>query len=158
MILDPTTPIGRVRLRVADYSDLPLLPDEVYQATLDELNGSLVKASVRIASYILGMLTSQTHQKLSQIEVFGAEWYSNYKDFLRTTILNPNFMDMTPMPFVAQVTDQLGHVVDLPLVQFQKDWNNNFITTLQSTDMHLMALPPSTIPNDPFNILGGVNG
>jgi hypothetical protein len=29
-ILDPTSPIGKMRLRVGDFSDLPLMPDSVY--------------------------------------------------------------------------------------------------------------------------------
>ena len=156
MVIDPTSPVGQVRLRVADYSDLPLFPDNVYLATLADVNGNVVKASVRMAQYILGMLTSQTHQKLAQIEVFGAEWYANYKDFLKTTILNPNFMDIFPTPYVAQVKNEFGQVVELPLVQFQRDWQNNYITTTQTQDMRLTALPPSTIPNDPFSVIGGM--
>lgn len=157
MVIDPTTPIGKLRLRVADYSDLPLFPDSVYQATFDDCGGSVQKASVRMAQYILGMLASQTHQKLAQIEVFGGEWFTQYMAFVKATILNPNFMDITPMPYVAQVKNEFGEVVELPLVQFQRDWNDNYISTTQSQDMRLMALPPVNIVNDPFNVLGGVN-
>jgi hypothetical protein len=101
------------------------------------------------------MLTGQTHQKLAQIEVFGAEWFQNYLAFVKATILNPNFMDITPMPYVAQVRNPLGQIVDIPMAQFQKDWNYNYVTTTQSDDMHLMALPPTTLVSDPFNFIGG---
>jgi len=154
-LLDPTQPIGKMRLRVGDFSDLPLMPDSVYLSALTDCNNNVPKASVLVAQYILAMLTSQTHQKLAQIEVFGAEWFNNYLAFVKATILNPNFMDITPMPYVAQVKNEFGQVVEMPLVQFQKDWNSNYITTTQSQDMHLMALPPSTVPNDPFNTIGG---
>lgn len=156
-LLDPTQPIGKMRLRVGDYSDLPLMPDSVYQSALDDNNGSVPRGSVLVAQYILAMLTGQTHQKLAQIEVFGGEWFQNYLKFLKATILNPNFMDILPAPYVAQITNEFGEVVELPLVQFRKDWNNNYITTTQSQDMHLMALPPVNVVNDPFNVLGGVN-
>jgi hypothetical protein len=153
-LLDPTTPVGKMRLRVGDFSDLPLMPDSVYISALQDTNNNLPKASVLVAQYILAMLTSQTHQKLAQIEVFGSEWFNNYLAFVKATILNPNFMDIAPMPYVPTIKNEFGQEVELPLVQFQKDWNNNYITTTQSQDMHLMALPPSTIPNDPFSTIG----
>lgn len=145
-LLDPTTPIGKMRLRVGDYSDLPLMPDSVYTSALSDCNNSVPKASVLVAQYILAMLTGQTHQKLAQIEVFGAEWFTNYLAFVKATILNPNFMELYPMPFVAQVKNEFGEVVELPLVQFQKDWNANYISTTQSQDMNWMAsLAPGNI-------------
>lgn len=139
-LIDPTTPIGKMRLRVGDYSDLPLMPDSVYESALADSNGSIPKASVLVATYILGMLTAQTHQKLAQIEVFGNEWFNNYLKFVKATILNPNFMEMHPMPYVAEVRDECGNIVELPLVQFQKDWNANYISTTQSQDMHNLAV------------------
>jgi hypothetical protein len=138
-ILDPTTPIGKMRLRVGDYSDLPLMPDAVYLSALSDSNNSVPKASVLVCQYILAMLTGQTHQKLAQIEVFGAEWFQNYLAFVKATVLNPNFMDITPMPYVAQVKNEFGELVELPLVQFQKDWNANYISTTQSQDMNFTA-------------------
>jgi hypothetical protein len=138
-LLDPTQPIGKMRLRVGDFSDMPLMPDSVYLSALADSNNNIPKASVLVATYILAMLTSQTHQKLAQIEVFGAEWFNNYLAFVKATILNPNFMDITPMPYVAQVTNECGETVELPLVQFQKDWNANYVSTTQSQDMHFEA-------------------
>lgn len=139
-ILDPTSPIGKMRLRVGDFSDLPMMPDSVYLSALDDSNGNVAKASVTVATYILAMLTSQTHQKLAQIEVFGAEWFQNYLAFVKATIMNPNFMDIRPMPYTAKITNEFGETVELPLVQFQKDWNANYVSTTQSQDMHAAAL------------------
>ena len=144
-ILDPTSPIGKMRLRVGDFSDMPLMPDAVYLSALKDCNDSVPKASVLVATYILAMLTSQTHQKLAQIEVFGAEWFDNYLRFVKATILNPNFMDISPMPYVAQIKNEFGQVVDLPLVQFQKDWNRNYVSTTQSQDMHLTGYMPANL-------------
>lgn len=156
-ILDPTQPIGKMRLRVGDYSDMPLLPDSVYQSALDDNNGSVPRACKLVCQYILGMLTAQTHQKLSQIEVFGAEWFSNYVTFIKTTITNPDFMDFIPMPYEAQIRNEYGELCDLPLVQFQKDWNRNYVTTTQSQDMHLTALPQfrfGSVVSNPFGSVG----
>jgi hypothetical protein len=138
-ILDPTTSIGKMRLRVGDFSDLPLMPDSVYKSALSDCGNSIPKASVLVAQYILGMLTAQTHQKLAQIEVFGAEWFQNYLAFVKATIANPNYMDIAPMPYVAQVKNEFGETTELPLVQFQKDWNANYVATTQSQDMHAAA-------------------
>jgi hypothetical protein len=153
-ILDPTTSIGKMRLRVGDFSDLPLLPDEVYASALTDSNSSVPRASVLVATYILAMLTGQTHQRLAQIEVFGAEWFSNYLSFVKATILNPNFMDILPMPYVALIKNEFGEIVELPLVQFKQDWERNYVSTTQSQDMRLTAIANNStlLVNNPFNM------
>lgn len=139
MILDPTTDIGKMRLRVGDYSDLPLMPDEVYQSALDDCQNYLPRACVLMAQYILASLTGQTHQKLAQIEVYGAEWFQNYLAFVKATILNPNLMQSYPMPYTPVMVDANGCRVEVPLVQFQNDWNKNYIGPTQSQLMHYQA-------------------
>lgn len=139
MVIDPTSSVGKLRLRTGDFSDLPIFPDVVYQSALDDCNGSIPKAAVLCAQYILASLTGQTHQKLAQIEVFGAEYFQNYLAFLKATILNPNFMELTPMPYVPLIKNEFGELVELPLVQFQKDWQRNYVSTTQSQDMHFTA-------------------
>lgn len=125
-ILDPTSNIGKMRLRCGDFSDLPIMPDEVYQSALDDCNGYLPRACVLVCQYILASLTGQTHQKLAQVEVFGAEWFQNYLAFVKLTILNPNLMSYTPLPYTPLTYDEYGVQIEVPLIQFQKDWNANF--------------------------------
>src|SRR5438874_8344981 len=120
-LLNPTTPIGKMRLRVGDYSDFPLMPDEVYQSALDDCQGYLPRACVLMAQYILASLTSQTHQKLVQIEVYGGEWFNNYLAFVKATILNPNLMQSTPLPYTPTTTNEWGEKVEVPLIQFMQD-------------------------------------
>lgn len=146
MILDPTTPIGKIRLRVGDYSDLPILPDEVYQSALDDCQSYLPRASVLVAQYILASLTGQTHQKLAQIEVYGGEWFTNYLAFVKATILNPNLMQVTPLPYTPVTTDEFGNKLEVPLIQFQKDWNRNYYFGTQDQLMHLTAQLTPTYP------------
>lgn len=141
MVIDPTTSVGKMRLRVGDYSDLPLMPDEVYLSALDDCQGSLPRACTLVAQYILAALTGQTHQKLAQIEVFGNQWFENYLAFVKTTILNPNLMTVAPLPYTPITVDEWGNQVEVPLVQFQKDWNDNYSGGTQSQAMRLTAFP-----------------
>lgn len=140
-LLDPTTNVGKMRLRVGDYSDLPIMPDEVYQSALTDCNGYLPRASVLMAQYILASLTGQTHQKVAQIEVFGAEWFTNYLAFVKATILNPNLMQCAPMPYTPVTTDAFGNKVEVPLLQFQKDWNANYAYGTEAQQTHWTAWP-----------------
>ena len=137
--LDPSTPIGKMRLRVGDYSDFPLMPDEVYASALGDTQNNLPRACVLVATYILASLTSQTHQRMVQVEVYGKEWFENYLKFVKATILNPNFMSLNPLPWTPIVVDEYGNRMEVPLIQFQKDWNNNFAGGTQSQAMRWTA-------------------
>lgn len=129
MSFDPTTDIGKIRLRIADWSDIPILSDAIIQSTLDD-NDSNVPNTARVcAQYILGMLAGKVHRKLGlQLEVFGSEWYQNYKDFLVLTVSNPAFMSFSPVP--------VGTVDDFnTIIQFQSDWNKNYFEGTQSQQL-----------------------
>ena len=138
MILDPTSDIGKVRLRVADWQDLPYFPDSVYSAVIGDSDGNLPKASKTMAMYILGVLAHKTHRKLNQIEVWGAEAFKNYKEFLLLTVKDPAFMDISPIPYS-------GTVEFSPIMQFQSDWNKNYYSGTQSQEL---ATDASNSPND----------
>lgn len=129
-ILDPTSNIGKMRLRCGDFSDLPIMPDEVYQSALEDCNGYMPLAVKLVCQYILASLTGQTHQKLAQVEVYGAEWFHNYKEFIKLTILNPNFMQTVPTPY--------GACGKLPIAEFQNDWNKLYGIT-ESQQNHALA-------------------
>lgn len=139
MILDPTSNIGKVRLRVGDYSDLPYFPDDVYLSVIQDNNGNLPKAATTMATYILAMLTHETHQKLAQIEVWGAEAFQNYMAFVKGVILNPNLSSIAPIPYTPVTVDEFGCPVEVPLIQFQRDWNKNYANGTQSQQLHFDA-------------------
>lgn len=129
-MIDPSTPVGKVRLRVADTSDLPFLPDSVYTQTIEDTNGNLPKAAAICASYILGMLAFRTHRKLQQLEVWGAEAFTNYMKFLEFTISNPQTLTgYAPIPYTG--VDNC----DNPLVTFVADWNANYASGTQSQQL-----------------------
>lgn len=135
MVIDATTNVGKVRLRIGDWGDIPILPDSVIQQTLADNNNNLPQTSKLCAQYILGTLTSKVHRKMSlQLEVFGSEWYKNYRDFLVLTIKDPAFMDVSPIPVNVQ-GDGLH-----PLMEFTKNWNLNYAQITVSQQMEIGAL------------------
>lgn len=137
MVIDPSSDIGKIRLRIGDYSDLPLLPDAVISATLVEYGGNLPKAAKVCATYILGMLSHKTHRKLNTLEVWGNEQFINYKQFLLLTVKDPAFMDCSPVPI--SVNGETN-----PLMQFQETWNQNFYCgTADQQNNHLAAYSPN---------------
>lgn len=145
MTLDPTSDIGKLRLRVADYSDLPYLPDAVYQATLNDNAGNLPTTARVLATYILGMLAHKTHRRMNQLEVWGAEAFENYRKFLLLTVKDPAFMSISPIPYGASTTTL--H----PLLQFSKDWNLNYVAGTQSDQLNLDAIGGG-LTSDPSRI------
>jgi len=141
--IDPTTNLGKLRLRVADYGDIPFLPDSVYTQTLADNDNNLIRTAKIIASYLLGMLAHKTHRKLSQIEIYGEQAFKNYQQFLLLTFTNPAFMmDISPIPYSGSSTDVN------PLIKFTEDWNNNYSNGTQSQQLALDALaaPSATLP------------
>jgi len=116
MIIDPSTPVGKIRLRVGDWHDLPILPDAVIASALEDCGNSIPRSAALCAQYILGILTAKTHKKLAQVEIWGDEYFDNYVKFLKLTVLNPHLMQTSPVPYVNTNTPN-------PLIEFQEKWN-----------------------------------
>lgn len=114
-ILDPTSSLGKVRLRTGDWHDIVILPDVVIQSTLDDYSGSVTQAAQRCAMYILATLTSKSHKKVGLLEVWGSETFNNYVTFLEKTVLNPHLTDICPIPYAPALETN-------PLVEIQTDW------------------------------------
>lgn len=138
--IDPSTNLGRLRLRCADFSDTPMLPDSVYAQALIDTTGDLPRAAIQCAKYILGTLAFKTHRKIGlQLEVWNDSQFKNYKEYLMLTIKDPAFMDISPIPFSAS-----GLIID-PLIEFQQSWNKNYYRGTQSQSLSLYA---DISPND----------
>lgn len=146
MIIDPTTSLGKVRLRIADVGDLSYLSDNVIQTTLNECGNNVVQASKVCAMYVLGMLSHKTHRKLAQLEVWGSEAFTAYKEFLMLAYTRPEFMDFSPVPYSKALEFS-------PILDFQKNWNSNFS---QGTEAQQLAFTADLSPND--NTRLGVTG
>jgi hypothetical protein len=119
-IIDPTTPLGKIRLRVGDWSDLPILPDSVIQSALDDCQSNVPRAAALCAQYILATLTAKTHRKLANIETWSAEHFSNYVEFIKMTILNPHLSPLAPIPYSGSLA------TTHPLIQFSQDWEADY--------------------------------
>lgn len=131
--IDPTSSVGKLRLRVGDFLDLPIFPDSVYQATLEDNAHNVPRSAKMMAQYILAALTMRVHERLAQVEVYGNQFVDNYIKFLKTTVLNPNLMEVAPIPYAA------GLDVTHPLTQFRIDWNANYAAGTASQETHLTA-------------------
>jgi len=119
-VLDPSTPIGKIRLRTGDWWEIQTLPDSVIQSALEDCNNNVPRAAALCAQYILATLTRKTHKRLgAQIETWGSEHFDNYVKFLKTTILNPHLMDVSPIPYVNTLTEH-------PLITFVEEWNESY--------------------------------
>ena len=141
MAIDPTTALGKCRLRCADFGDIPYLPDNVYLQTLTDNNQNIPVSSKICATYILGTLAFKTHRKMGlQLEIWGAEAFQNYKDFLVLTVTNPNFADYSPLPLQSLSPDDQN-----ALTSFISDFNRNYYNGTQSQEM---ALDADIGPND----------
>jgi CHAD domain-containing protein len=67
-VLDPTTPLGKIRLRIGDWHDLVILPDSVIQSALDDCQSSVPRAAALCAQYILATLTAKTHRSCRNLK------------------------------------------------------------------------------------------
>lgn len=126
-VIDPSTPIGKIRLRTGDWADLVILPDEVIQSALEDCNDHIPRAAALCAQYILATLTAKTHRRISQVESWSNEHFDNYVKFLKLTVLNPNLMSTAPIPYGGDA-DKVH-----PLVAFQEEWNKAYCSNTTST-------------------------
>lgn len=133
-VIDPSTDLGKLRLRVADYGDIQYLPDSVYLQTLQDKNNNLYESAKTCAMYILGMLSFKTHRKLQQLEIWGGEAFTHYKEFLMLTVKDPAFMDISPLPYSA------ASDCPSPILLFQESWNRNFCAGTSDQQLNLNAL------------------
>ena len=135
MVIDPTTDLGKVRLRCGDFGDIPWLPDTVYTQAITDSSGNLSTASKTCATYILGMLAFKTHRKMGlQLENWAGEAFTHYKEFLLMTVTNPAFMDLSPIPY-ATTSDKSNS-----LALFQESWNRNFTRGTEDQQLNTNAL------------------
>lgn len=120
--IDPTTAIGKIRLRTGDWYDLTILPDAVITSALDDCENNVPRAAALCAQYILATLTAKTHRKLAQLETWSNEQFDNYVKFLKMTILNPHLMPVSAVPYTN--VDE-AH----PILEFVEAWNSSYDTT-----------------------------
>jgi len=147
--IDPSTNLGKLRLALADWSDLPVLPDSVYIQTLSDNNDNLQKCKVVLGSYILGIFSQGVHRRMSvQLEVWGGEKFDQYKQYLLMIVKDPSFSGLCPIPYSG--SGDSPHEI----IQFISDYKKNFPAGTQSQQL---AFDASISPNDGslYGPLGG---
>lgn len=84
--IDMNIPRDRVRLAIADTSDLPILVDSTIDSVLTRNNGNEPASIKQCAGYILGQLSHNTDEKLDRLQFMGSQAFSQYKAYLREVI------------------------------------------------------------------------
>lgn len=126
MVIDMTSPIGRIRVKVGDTADVPILPDNVYEFYFKE-NKENEKATVREVAYvILGVLSQNTRQRLDRIETFGQQAFDQYLKFIQQVINNPTTVLTTSGGYFG------GYVGGISKSDFTKNLTNrdNIVTDM----------------------------
>lgn len=104
--LDPVNdPISRIRLMIGDTEEVdPYLDDSVYSYLLGKYNNNERASAKEAAIYVLASLTKYVRERTGQIEVYGAEWFKNYKEFLDSFINNPSIGGYNPIPYAGGIS------------------------------------------------------
>lgn len=144
-VLDPTSPLGKVRLKIGDWQDLVILPDAVIQSTLDDTNNNVNRAAQTCGMYILGILSGKTHKKLAQLEVWGSDRFAQYMKYLTMLVNDPNFSGVCPIPYNGD-SNQVN-----PFQVLHDDWVAGYIpgTVVLPYGVFPDARPAQIIVNDP---------
>lgn len=103
---DPANnPIDRVRLAVGDiWDDMEMLTDADYQYFLDRNDGNENRATLDAARAILFRLTRMTRERTGDIEVYGGDWFKNYKDALLLILKDPNAAISLAVPYAGGIS------------------------------------------------------
>jgi len=123
IMLDPiNNPVHRIRLTCGD-TDMPYwLEDSMYEYALSVANGNEKAATKQCAQYILAALSRNAHEKLVQIEIYGREYFENYREFIMTVIRNPASGAVAPIPYGGAVPRASG---DEPLIVMMEKAEKN---------------------------------
>jgi restriction endonuclease len=103
---DPVNSItDRVRLVTGDTDPVyEFLDDETYGYVLDKNNNNEKQAALEAAKYILASITRFTRERTGDIEVYGNEFFKNYRTYLLELVNNPNFSTIFPMPYAGGIS------------------------------------------------------
>ena len=118
--LDLSDPISRCRLGVADFQDLQILPDGIYEYLLDKHANNETAVIREAAQIILGTLSHNTRERVDRLEVFGNQAFEQYLTFIKEVIKSPNGAYGTLGGIYAggmDIADILANKADTTVVQ-----------------------------------------
>lgn len=137
-VIDPTTNLGKVRLRIGDWSDPVILPDVVILSALSDAADDVLKASVTCAYYVLGVLAQGAHMKMTHLEIWGKEKFDSYVKFVNMVIESPSSASFAPVIYSSQAEYER-------MSQFVSDWNKTYSS---GTESQSLAWNAAISPND----------
>jgi hypothetical protein len=104
---DLTNPVMEVRLNVGDiWQDMELLSDADYQYFLDKYSGSVRRATLDAARAILFKISRFSRERTGDIEVYGSEWFKNYRNALMDMVKNPELSMSVAMPYAGGISKE----------------------------------------------------
>ena len=84
--IDMNIPRDRVRLAIADTSDLPMLDNSTIDYVLNK-NSNNESASIKeCAGYVLGILSQNTDSRLDRLQFYGSQAFNNYLVYLKSVV------------------------------------------------------------------------
>lgn len=84
--IDMNIPRDRVRLAIADTSDLPMLDNSTIDYVLTKNNNNEPASIKECAGYVLGILSQDTDSRLDRLQFYGAQAFTQYKAYLKEVI------------------------------------------------------------------------
>lgn len=97
--------LDRIRLITGDTDPVyEFLDDATYQYLLDKNNNNEKQAALEAAKYILANIARYTRERTGDIEVYGNEFFKNYRDYLLELVNNPNFSNILARPYAGGIS------------------------------------------------------
>ncbi len=140
MVIDPSTNLGRLRLLLGDWGDLPILPDSYYTQVLSDTDNSLGRSTKILGMSILAIFSQGYHRRLNQLESWPGEKFTNYQKYITMLVKDPAFAINTISPIPYSKTADYS-----PILDFQANWMKNYPLGTQSQEL---ASDADVSPND----------
>ena len=126
-VIDYTTNVGKVRLRIGDSLDLQIFPDSIYEDVLTANSDNVTATAREMAFMILAQLTQNTRSRLDRIETYGQQAFDNYLKFIEKYITSANSPNNLAGIYAAgiSITDIDSNQTDPDVVQRRMPWGPN---------------------------------
>lgn len=100
-----TNTIDEIRLIVGDiWDDIEMLSNADYQYFLDRNGGNVRRAALDAIRAILFKLTRMTRERTGDIEVYGGDWFNNYRKALLLILQNPDAAISLAVPYAGGIS------------------------------------------------------
>ena len=100
-----TSATDRIRLIVGDiWPDIEMLTDADYQYFLTAAGDNERRAALDAARAILFKLARMSRERTGDIEVYGSDWFKNYRQALEMMIKDPNLAISLAVPYAGGIS------------------------------------------------------